>query len=281
MRLSKQNPAACGGSINNVTWAKLIRAFLCPEYAARQIVRRLSIGSLDFRLSLQALDRPQYAFGVKQAIYLASKLKHPKVSVIEFGVATGEGLLALEAYAAELGRRAGIQVEVYGFDTGHGLPVASDYRDLGYIWKRGAYQMDVAGLKGRLKSAKLVLGDVRDTVSEFLRTEHAPIGFVSFDLDYYSSTTAAFQVFEGPDNSLLPRTICYFDDVVSDGHQLHCDQVGELLAIHEFNEKENSGHTLAPMGPLNANLMFPSLWTQQLWVYHRFQHRDYNTYIGM
>ena len=54
----------------------------------------------------------QYAFGVKQAIYLASKLKHPKVTVIEFGVASGDGLQALEKYAAELGARAGIEVEV-------------------------------------------------------------------------------------------------------------------------------------------------------------------------
>lgn len=262
-------------------YAKLVRACLCPEFAVSRIIRRLSIGSLDFRLSLAALDRPQYAFGVNQAIYLASKLKHSKVSVIEFGVATGEGLLVLEAYATELGRRAGIEVEVYGFDLGSGLPAPSDYRDLGYAWQRGAYQMDIEGLRKRLKSARLVLGDVRDTVTEFLRAEHAPIGFISFDLDYYSSTTAAFQVFAGPDNSILPRVICYFDDVVSDGHQLHCDRVGELLAIREFNKNEKSGHTLAPIGRLEVNLMFPSVWTQQLWVYHRFQHCDYNRYIGV
>src|SRR5215469_11535141 len=152
----------------------------CPEIWARQIIRRLSIGSLDFRLALQALNRAEYAFGVKQAIYLASRLQHRKVSVIEFGVGTGGGLAMLEAYAAELGRRAGIEVEVYGFDTGHGLPASSDYRDLGYVWQRGAYQMDVDGLKSRLKSAKLVLGDVRDTVPEFGRSEHAPVGFISF-----------------------------------------------------------------------------------------------------
>jgi hypothetical protein len=226
------------------------------------------------------LDRPQYAFGVTQAIRLASKLRHPKVSVIEFGVATGEGLMALETYAAELGRRAGINVEVYGFDTSCGLPAVSDYRDLGYVWKRGAYKMDVERLKARLKSAKMLLGDVRETVPEFLRTEHAPIGFISFDLDYYSSTTAAFGVFAGPDTAILPRVICYFDDVVSDGHQLHCDQVGELLAIREFNENADGFHALAPVGLLNADLMFPALWTQQLWVYHRFQHFDYSTYIG-
>jgi len=266
--------------MNSTAWAKFARALVCPEYALRQVVRSLSIGSVDFRLSLQALDRPQYAFGVKQAIYLASKLKHSKVSVLEFGVAAGDGLLALEAYGAELGRRAGVQVEVYGFDTGHGLPAASDYRDLGYVWKRGAYRMDFESLKARLKSAKLLLGDVRDTVSEFVRSEHAPVGFVSFDLDYYSSTAAAFQVFESPNEGILPRVVLYFDDIVSDGHQLHCEQVGELLAIREFNQNADNGHLLASMGLLNAKLMFSAMWMNQLWVYHRFQHPDYNTYIG-
>lgn len=266
--------------MNSITWARFVRACLCPEVAVREMIRRWSIGSLEFRLALQALDRPHYAYGVKQAIFLASSLKHPKVSVIEFGVAGGAGLLVLEAYAAELGRRAGIEVEVYGFDMGSGLPEPSDYRDLGYVWKRGAYQMDVDGLQKRLTSAKLLLGDVRNTVAEFQRTEHAPIGFISFDLDYYSSTKSAFEVFTCPDKAILPRVICYFDDVMSNGHQLHCDRVGELLAIREFNENADSGHTLAPLVLNNQQHLFPAPWLQQLWVYHRFQHFNYNRYIG-
>jgi hypothetical protein len=65
-------------------------------------------------------------------------------------------------------------------------------------------------------------------------------------------------------------------------YQLHCDYVGELLAIREFTERHSGTglHALAPIGLLSADVMFPSLWTQQLWVYHRFQHREYNTYIG-
>jgi hypothetical protein len=266
--------------VNSLFWAKIVRLLVSPEIWVRQVIRRLSIGSLEFRLSLQALDRPQYAFGVKQAIYLASRLKHSSVSVIEFGVGAGEGLLILEAYAAELGRSAGIQVEVYGFDTGQGLPLSSDYRDLAYVWKRGAYSMDVASLQSRLKSAKLLLGDVRDTVPQFARSAHAPIGFISFDLDYYTSTKAAFEVFAESDLAVLPRVVCYFDDVVSDGHQLHCEHTGESLAIREFNENPSRFHALAPIGILTANLLFPDIWTQQLWIYHRFRHPDYNTYIG-
>ncbi len=260
--------------------ARLLYSLLSPELVARSLIRRFSLGTFDFRLSLQALDRPQYAFGVKQAVSLAKKLKHRKVSVIEFGVATGAGLLTLERYAAETGKQAGVEVEVYGFDLGSGLPEAVDYRDLAYVWRRGAYRMDVDRLRKRLKSAKLLLGDVQQTVGKFIDMEHAPIGFISFDLDYYSSTAAALELFKAQDTSLLPRVLCYFDDVVSDGHQLHCDEVGELLAIREFNQKANGAHTLAPMGTVRSSVVSAALWMEQVWVYHRFGHFEYNNYIG-
>ena len=41
------------------------------------------------RLIHLATDKAQYAFGIKQAVYLASRLNHPRVSVLDFGVGTG------------------------------------------------------------------------------------------------------------------------------------------------------------------------------------------------
>lgn len=260
--------------------AKLLRSILRPEFLVRQIVRRFSIGSLDFRLAIQALERPEYAFGVKQAVYLATRLKLPSVSVVEFGVAGGGGLVALEKYALEIGKAYGIGVEVYGFDLGSGLPAPLDYRDLGYVWKYGAYKMDVDSLRKRLKIARLLLGDVQETVPQFLATHHAPVGFISFDLDFYSSTINAFRIFDCPDEHLLPRIFCFFDDIVSDGHQLHCELVGELLAIREFNENSNGKSSLLACPILKSGTVFPAVWQDQLRVYHRLEHRDYNTYIG-
>ena len=260
--------------------ARLLRALVRPEYWLRQIIRKLNIGSLEFRLGMQALYRPEYAFGVLQAIYLAKRLNLDSVSVVEFGVAGGNGLLALEKYAMELGQKYGIKVEVYGFDLGSGLPSPADYKDLGYVWKRGAYKMDVESLERRLKVAKLLLGDVAETVMQFNSTMPAPIGFISFDLDYYSSTVNAFHVFDGPDRSLLPRVFCYFDDIVSDGHQIHCDSVGELLAIKEFNERNDGVATIASASIMRSGTVFPAEWQQQIFVYHRVHHGDYNTYIG-
>jgi hypothetical protein len=261
--------------------ARILRAVLRPEYVVRQIVKSFSLGSLEFRLAIQALHRNEYAFGVKQAIYLAQKLQLKSVSVVEFGVATGGGLVALENYAMEMGKAAEINVEVYGFDLGSGLPTPSDYRDLGYVWQRGSYKMDFESLRKRLKIAQLLLGDVAETVPGFNATNHAPIGFISFDLDYYSSTMNAFRIFDCPDGKVLPRVFCYFDDIVSDGHQLHCDDVGELLAIQEFNKNSDGKYRLSTVPIMRSGCVFPANWTEQLRVYHRFAHRDYNTYIGM
>jgi hypothetical protein len=90
----------------------------------------------------------------------------------------------------------------------------------------------------------------------------------------------AFRIFSCPDEQLLPRICCYFDDIVSDGHQLHCDEVGELLAIREFNNnsKGKSGILACPV--LKCGTVFPAVWQDQLRFYHRFEHRDYNTFIG-
>jgi hypothetical protein len=47
---------------------------------------------------------------------------HTVIAVIEFGVAEGRGLLALEAHAAAVERVTGIRIHVYGFDSGGGMP---------------------------------------------------------------------------------------------------------------------------------------------------------------
>jgi hypothetical protein len=230
---------------------------------------------------MQALERAEYAFGVKQAIYLASRLNHRRVSVLEFGVGTGGGLKLMEHYASELGRKYGIAVDVYGFDLGTGLPAPQDYRDLPYTWQAGDYRMDTDALRRHLNSAKLLLGPVQETVPQFLSVAPAPIGFISFDLDYYSSTVAAFRIFDGNDQMFLPRVFCYFDDIASDGRTLNCDYVGELLAIREFNERPDPRHKICDVQIREPIVKFPGPWLDRLRVYHRFAHPQYTTHIPL
>jgi hypothetical protein len=57
---------------------------------------------------------------------------------------------------------------------------------------------------------------------------------VSIDLDLYSSTQAALQIFRVPDKRMLWHVPLYFDDIE---FLFNHKYAGELLAIEEFNEE--------------------------------------------
>ena len=259
--------------------AVAFRAALRPHLIAKALLTRFGIGSFEFRLALDALPRPAYGYGVYHAAQLAERLNIPEIAVLEFGVAAGAGLVQMEQVAAEVEAVSPTRIKVFGFDTGIGLPAHSDYRDLPYIWRKGHYRMDVDAVKSRLRKAELVLGDVAATVPQFLSRLDAPIGFISFDLDYYSSTVAAFGIFDGPHERYLPRVLCYFDDIVGSDSQMHCEDVGELLAIAEFNRSPN-GHRIRPIHGLLSKRLLHSGWAPQMFAYHRFDHPRYGEYIG-
>ena len=72
-----------------------------------------------------------------------------------------------------------------------------------------------------------LMRDVADTVPEFLESGgFSPVGFIAFDLDYYTSTLAALRIFDGPDAYYLPRVLTYFDDISSGEQQYFCEDVG-------------------------------------------------------
>jgi hypothetical protein len=261
--------------------AKAVRALVQPEVLVRGLLKKFRVGSLEFRLAFDAFDRPWYAHGMYEAAQLSVMLRQPAMSVVEFGVAQGEGLVALEAIARDVRKRFNIQVEIFGFDSGEGLPTHRDYRDLPCIWRGGFYKMDVEVVRSRLSSAHLILGDVRETVPAFLQAgKFPPIGFVSFDLDYYSSTVAALRIFEGPDNYYLPRILLYLDDIMSGDQQYSCEDVGELLAMREFNETATRNHRVRPIHGWRQSLLLRPEWATAMWAYHRFDHAQYNDYIG-
>jgi hypothetical protein len=229
------------------------------------------------KLRVRSITRSQYGFGLLQAGRLAARLGIKRISAIEFGVAGGNGLVALEDHARSVTRETGVDIEIYGFDSGSGLPAPDDYRDMPYAWEQGFYTMDVDKLRDRLTSAKLILGDVRETVQQFGQSNPAPIGFISFDLDYYSSTVAALRVLDFPFESLLPRVFCYFDDVAGGPAYCYNEFTGELLAINEFNQS-HPDRKLARIAGLRHNFRsLPVLWHEQMYVAHMFKHPHYNT----
>ncbi len=135
--------------------------------------------------------------------------------------------------------------------------------------------MDVDALRTQLGRAHLLLGDLRETVPRVMTApETPPLGFAAFDLDYYSSTKTAFQVFEHGVQSRLPRAYCYFDDIT--GPEIACmnEHVGELLAIREFN----AGHPrlqLAKLAYLWTEREKRAIWNEKIYVFHDFDHPLY------
>jgi hypothetical protein len=164
------------------------------------------------------------------------------MSVIEFGVAGGNGLVSMERIAEQIAQCFHLSISVFGFDSGTGMPPPHDYRDLAHVWQQAFYQMEPNKLRSRLRGAELILGPVSETVPAFIsRTgpPPPPIGFVSFDLDYYTSTKSALGIFGGGSQSRLPRVYCYFDDIIWPEHACHSEFTGELLAIREFNQEHD------------------------------------------
>lgn len=240
---------------------------------------RFPLGSLETRMEYGVFPYPNYAYGVYWSALLAKRLEMPRITVLELGVAGGRGLLALERASTAIEDHVGVGIDVVGFDSGSGMPAPSDYRDLPHIWGEGFYKMEPEKLQQRLTRARLILGDVRETIPEWMNTEQAaPIGFVAFDLDYYSSTKAALDLFRGPAASHLPRVHCYFDDLA--GNDLSCmnQYVGEYLAIEEFNQ-ESPERKLCRIEQLRLSRARWEIWQDRMYAFHNFAHPQYNTLV--
>ena len=213
--------------------------------------------------------RVNYAWCVLHAASVARHLGLERIAVLEFGVAGGNGLVALERAAAAA---PGVEVEVHGFDTGAGLPAPVDHRDTPYVHAAGHFPMDEAALRARLSRARLHLGLVRDTLASW--TSDAPVGFVALDLDYYSSTVDALALFDLPAERLMPRVLVYVDD--AHGYPWG-DTNGPRAAIREFNASrtQRALDYLYGMRHLVPRASFQSRWPEALWLAHVHDHPRY------
>jgi hypothetical protein len=256
------------------------RAFLPTplKQFIKKLVLRHSLGSYEFRLSLGAVDRPHYAHLVFNAAQLAARLGYPRISVLEYGVAGGRGLLSLEYHASEVEKLVPVKIDIYGFDTGEGLPSPKDYRDLPYHWREGFFRMQQDDLKAQLKRSKLVLGPIEETAKTFFQTfKPAPVGAIMHDFDFYSSTVSGLDMLRAGDEYYLPRVFCYFDDTIGDEIALYSDYTGQRLAIREFNDR-NEPIKLSPAYYTYAKAY--ETWHRQIWICHHFAHKHYATFVS-
>lgn len=237
--------------------------------------------SPQFKLAMQAVDRPHYAWCMMRAAELGRALGHSRISAIEFGVAGGNGLSFMCAYAGEVKKVTGVEVVCYGFDTGEGMPPPEGSADLPYWFAAQQYRMDVPALKARVPSGHLVLGNIRDRIDGFL-DEHAPppIGVIFNDTDYWSSTRESFRLFNQaatrPEH-FLPRQFMYFDDIIGSEIEMYGPYNGQLMAIEEYNASQDDVKIHR-----NQNLLKHDhfAWRWQIYYAHLFRHPAYDTYIG-
>lgn len=229
---------------------------------------------VEFNLS----PRGGYAYCVYHAADLARRLNVPAISVLEFGVAGGNGLLFLDQFARRVEKEISVQIELYGFDTGRGLPEVVGAENLPYWFQSSQYPMDIESLRAAGVSATLVLGDVKETVGSFFaQHKAAPVGVILNDLDLYSSTSDSFRLFEQDYSNFLPRLFMYFDDVIGTEYEMYSPCNGQLLAISDFNERQDRVY----LG-LNQNLQTrPDLvYRNQIYYAHLKAHPQYQQFIG-
>jgi hypothetical protein len=263
--------------------AQLLRVLVYPNSLRavlfRRLIRLCSLFSYRDRLFANLVERPYYGHCIYEAAQLASRLNYPRMSVIEFGCGGGNGLLNAEMHIAEVAKIFPVEIELYGFDTGAGLPEGKDYRDLLHYFKPAQFKMDATKLKERLKIGRLVLGEVGETCKTFFSDyDAAPVGCIFHDLDFYSSTRNALTLFDRDAVHFLPRVFMYFDDIIGNNTWLANEFVGEELAINEFNKQHSSKKIV-------ANRYMPQRypgqgWVHQIYNYHDFEHPDYNVFVA-
>ena len=199
---------------------------------------------------------PHYAYGIYEAARRAKGLGVKEITVIEFGVANGRGLMAMAFYALKVQKVFDITIHVLGFDSGEGMPPTQGYKDHPELYATGDFPLQNRDkLLSLLPSnSSLVLLDlIKEDWTSYVKS---PIGFMSIDVDYYSSATAVLENLSTVRSALLlPNTLMYFDDIQLPEHNPY---QGELLAIEEFNTI-NAKRKIVPFGQVLIRPL--SIWT--------------------
>lgn len=217
---------------------------------------------------LKDYGRPSYRYLIYRAYNEAIKLNYKSCTIIEFGVGSGKGMKILEKISKNLMNKFNFKINLVGFDS-LGLKNLSDYRDVKFKWKENFYTGSEEDFK-KFDLAKIYVGDVKDTLIKMKKNKDSPLAGLIFDLNLYTSTMSAFNVFNIDEKYVLPRIDCYFDDSNT------IEYIGERLAIKEFNEKNK--YKKIAQNPLTYSLDDISGWA--FYEFHNFKHSKYNTFTN-
>ncbi|MBL0130832.1 MAG: hypothetical protein IPP43_06670 [Chitinophagaceae bacterium] len=232
-------------------------------------------GSVTSRVKYDNYRLAHYAFGVYEAAARAKALGTSEITVIEFGVANGRGLMAMALYAGKVEKHFGIKIQVLGFDSGEGMPVTKGYKDHPELYATGDFP-----LQNREKLLSILPGNTKLIFLDLIHnnwTDHikSPVAFMSVDLDYYSSTIAILNYSAQLKSELfLPNTLIYFDDILLPNHNPF---QGELLAIEEFNAANPLRKIVNYAESLRINRRLKNArWINQIYQLHVLDHKQRN-----
>ena len=93
-------------------------------------VALLKIFSLKFKQF-----RPHYETILLESCIEAKKLAYNEVTILELGVAGGNGIIALEKYKKKIENIIDIKINIYGFDSGQGMPKSDNKFDVIFLTK--------------------------------------------------------------------------------------------------------------------------------------------------
>ena len=226
--------------------------------------------------------RPHYETLMYESAKNAIKLGYNKIDVIELGVAGGNGIKSLLNYKKKIEKVLDIKINIIGFDSGSGLPIVNNKKDLPFFWKEGDYKnRNLDKLKKIDDSLTIYEGNIANTINDYISHNNKnKIALILFDLDLYTSTKIFLDnvIRLSENNFLLPRVFCYFDDLFIADYHLD-DTNGEPLAIKEFNDHYENLKLGKTFDHIN-DFKFP-LAKGQVYTLHDINNSDYNKYIGI
>lgn len=231
-------------------------------------------GSFRQRVNFDLVVRQHNAYSILSAADRALYYGVQSITVVEFGVAAGAGLMNMCELAERVSAATGVEIKVVGFDSGTGMPPPQGFRDHPELYQEGDFPMDFESLRAKLPSnGELILGPLRDTVEQFRERRldtMAPLAYVVIDVDYYSSTVDALKIFDGPAEAYLPLTLVYLDDVALDHHNPFA---GEELAVCEFNDGHAHRKAVRHEFFETSRIFRRAPWLKHIYFMHIMDHR--------
>ncbi|MEO8174667.1 MAG: hypothetical protein ABI581_16345 [Sediminibacterium sp.] len=228
-------------------------------------------GSFRKRVAYDLIPRQPYAFSILAAADSAKANGINKITIIEFGVAAGAGLLNMCWIAERVTKETGVEFEIIGFDGGAGMPPPRSYKDHPEKYFTGDFPLTNREqlLKSLPDNARILFGELTPSIEQFKNEIKYPIGFVSVDVDYYWSAQECMEIFVFPPEHYLPIVYTYFDDVQDIDDNEFC---GELLAIKEFNKVTEYRKVASANCLANLRIFKQPVWLNQIYLTHIFDH---------